>query len=96
MARRLEKHLGDPEACKAKGTTPERVQEAYDLFLTERKQHSLDSIKQQSGLWGETVREARSQVSTTTTAERLGQWLLKHWPKERLQALTRYLMENVP
>ena len=95
VARRLEKFLDDPQACKEKGTTQKRVQEAYDLFLTRKAKNStLDTIKKASGLWGETVREIRCQISTSTTTNRLGQWLLKHWPKDRVQALTRYLMEH--
>jgi hypothetical protein len=95
VARRLEKYLDDPKACNEKGTTQKRVRDAYDLFLKGRKQYrTLDAVKQKSGLWGETVREARCQVSVNTTAERLGQWLLKRWPKDRVQALTRYLMEH--
>lgn len=92
VRRRLEAALENPQlTAPAKA----KVQAAYDLFLTGPKHYkSLDHVKAMSGLYGEVVREARSQVSTTTTAERLGQWLLEHWPKDRLQALTRYLMEH--
>ena len=95
VARRLEKYLDDPDACKEKGTTQKQVQDAYDSFLKGKRHYkTLDAVKRKSGLWGETVREPRCQVSVGTTPERLGQWLLKHWPKDRVQALTRYLMEH--
>jgi hypothetical protein len=87
----LEAAIGD---LKLEPEARAKAQEAYDLFLRGPKHYgTLDKVKELSGLYGTAVRDERSQVSSSTTAERLGQWLIKHWPKERLQALVRYLME---